>query len=479
MSERPGSTGQAGNRDWRAEARAARRALAVDPSDVDARLQLFWSLLRLGRVDDARLEGRRLIAEGIASLPVLVAISRILIQTGSAGEAVELLRPRWREDPAAGAILAWAYEATEKTALAEFVRAEIRGARYPSNVGGGRVYFANQLVRLLRTHREDAGPATSALVEVLDEGRFAEAGPIFLRWISSSPNPSLALLARADWAMLAGNLDEAEFLLRGYSVDHSLGGEVENRLGDIARLKGQLSEAKRHWKRAAVLNPRDWNAWMDLIHAETVSGNHEAAGALCERVLRSDPPVHVRRAVRAVRSSETPSGSRSPGVFGLAWTENGGGLLSIQCELDPDRQGLLLTGHTGRVLEESARVAFEYLRRVEGAFDDGGVHLHFPDMRMMVDGASAGLALLTTMWVKAVGRTLERRVALTGQIGLAGELYPIDGLKEKLISAHLNEIDLCVIPSENRADLAWLPASVRRDLQILPVSSFDDVKDIL
>ncbi len=172
-------------------------------------------------------------------------------------------------------------------------------------------------------------------------------------------------------------------------------------------------------------------------------------------------------------------------VTGLAWTEVGGELLSIESTIVPGKGRLIHTGQLGEVMQESIQAATTVVRsRAEalGIEDDFyqkyDIHVHVPEGATPKDGPSAGVGMCTAL-VSALTRIPVRaNVAMTGEITLRGEVLPIGGLKEKLLAAHRGGISTVLIPEENRKDLAEIPKNVKDKLEILPVKWIDEVLEI-
>jgi ATP-dependent Lon protease len=172
-------------------------------------------------------------------------------------------------------------------------------------------------------------------------------------------------------------------------------------------------------------------------------------------------------------------------VTGLAWTEVGGELLSIEATIVPGKGRLIHTGQLGDVMQESIQAATTVVRsraQALGIEDDFyqkyDIHVHVPEGATPKDGPSAGIGMCTTL-VSALTRIPVRAdVAMTGEITLRGEVLPIGGLKEKLLAAHRGGITTVLIPEENRKDLAEIPKNVKDKLDIRPVKWIDEVLEV-
>jgi ATP-dependent Lon protease len=169
---------------------------------------------------------------------------------------------------------------------------------------------------------------------------------------------------------------------------------------------------------------------------------------------------------------------------GMAWTEMGGEVLFIEATLLPGGRGLTITGQLGEVMQESARAAQSYLWSHANEFGisaemfkDYGVHLHVPAGAIPKDGPSAGVTITAALASLYTGRRVRPDTAMTGEITLSGLVFPVGGLKEKILAAHRAGIRRILLPSRNEADVEDLPGDVRQELQIVFVSQIREVID--
>jgi len=172
-----------------------------------------------------------------------------------------------------------------------------------------------------------------------------------------------------------------------------------------------------------------------------------------------------------------------PGVVtGLAWTPVGGDILFLEAASMPGSGQLILTGQLGDVMKESARIALSLVRGQLGILSSGfdfkatDLHVHVPSGSIPKDGPSAGTAMFTTLASLVLGRKVDPRLAMTGEVTLRGAVMPVGGIKEKLIAAHRAGIRKILLPRLNEKDLKELPAEVRSDLEVTLV---DHVADVL
>jgi ATP-dependent Lon protease len=169
-------------------------------------------------------------------------------------------------------------------------------------------------------------------------------------------------------------------------------------------------------------------------------------------------------------------------VTGLAWTEVGGELLTVEGVMMPGRGKMSVTGNLRDVMRESIQAANAYVRSRAVAFgieppmfDKKDIHVHVPEGATPKDGPSAGVAMVTAIISVLTGIPVRRDVAMTGEITLRGRVLPIGGLKEKLLAALRGGIKRVIIPEENAKDLAEIPDNVKNVLEILPVARMDEV----
>jgi len=172
-------------------------------------------------------------------------------------------------------------------------------------------------------------------------------------------------------------------------------------------------------------------------------------------------------------------------VTGLAWTEVGGELLTIEAVALPGRGKMTTTGKLGEVMQESIQAALSVVRsraRKLGIQDDfyqkRDIHIHLPEGATPKDGPSAGIAICTSMVSILTGIPVRADVAMTGEITLRGEVLPIGGLKEKLLAAHRGGIKTVLIPQENVKDLTEIPDNIKNKLDIHPVKWIDQVLEL-
>ncbi|MBM09135.1 MAG: endopeptidase La [Magnetovibrio sp.] len=170
---------------------------------------------------------------------------------------------------------------------------------------------------------------------------------------------------------------------------------------------------------------------------------------------------------------------------GLAWTEVGGELLNVEAVMVPGKGKMTITGKLGDVMTESIQAAKSFVqsRCIEfgiepPTFNKKDIHVHVPEGATPKDGPSAGVAMVTSIVSILTGISVNKEVAMTGEVTLRGRILPIGGLKEKLLAAHRGGIKTVLIPKDNEKDLPDIPENVKRGLKIIPVSIVDQVLEL-
>jgi ATP-dependent Lon protease len=183
--------------------------------------------------------------------------------------------------------------------------------------------------------------------------------------------------------------------------------------------------------------------------------------------------------------SEVAERTEVPGVAtGLAWMPSGGDILFIEASQMPGKGSLILTGHLGDVMKESARAALSWVRThgeelgLNPDFEKLDVHLHVPAGAVSKDGPSAGVALIVALASLFTGRRVRGDVAMTGEITLRGSVLPVGGIKEKVLAAHRAGIRRVILPDRNRKDMVDIPESVRKDLELVFVKRIQEALEL-
>ncbi|MDH3906123.1 MAG: endopeptidase La, partial [Gammaproteobacteria bacterium] len=200
------------------------------------------------------------------------------------------------------------------------------------------------------------------------------------------------------------------------------------------------------------------------------------------RVTIQPKSIEKYLGVRRYRYGKAEEKNQVGQVTGLAWTEAGGELLTIEAAVVPGKGKLTHTGQLGEVMTESIQAAMTVVRsraNVLGIDPDFhqklDVHIHVPEGATPKDGPSAGVGMCTSLVSALCDIPVRGDVAMTGEITLRGEVLPIGGLKEKLLAAHRGGISKVLIPQENEKDLAEIPKNIKDKLTIVPVKWIDGV----
>jgi len=201
-----------------------------------------------------------------------------------------------------------------------------------------------------------------------------------------------------------------------------------------------------------------------------------------EQIVVNAEKVEELLGVRKHFSEELLDRDRVGVATGLAWTAVGGDLLFIEVVAVPGKGQILMTGHLGDVMKESAQAALSYARAYAGTqgmaddfFATHDIHVHVPAGSIPKDGPSAGITIGAAILSVLTQRPVNRRVAMTGEITLRGDVLPIGGLKEKTLAAKLAGVHTVIVPKLNRRDLAEIPDTIKKDLTFHFVEHMDDV----
>ncbi|MBX9786704.1 MAG: endopeptidase La [Alphaproteobacteria bacterium] len=335
------------------------------------------------------------------------------------------------------------------------------------------------------------GDPTSALLEVLDPEQNNTFNDHYLE-IDYDLSNVLFVTTANTLNMPQPLLDRMEIIrISGYTEDEKV---------QIARRHLFPKQLENHGLKEAEISITD-KALREVIRTYTL----EAGVRNLERELAN----LCRKAVRYLASPKhksvkitTENLSRFAGIpryrhgmadledtigvtTGLAWTEVGGELLSIEAVMLPGKGKMQITGKLGEVMQESVQAAASYVKSKAPQFgiepplfDKRDIHIHVPEGATPKDGPSAGVAMCTSIVSVLTGIPVRKDVAMTGEITLRGRVLPIGGLKEKLLAALRGGIKIVIIPKENEKDLAEIPSNVKKGMKIIPVSRVEEVLKI-
>ena len=332
------------------------------------------------------------------------------------------------------------------------------------------------------------GDPTSALLEVLDPEQNATFADHYLE-VDYDLSDVMFVTTANSLRMPQPLLDRMEIIrISGYTEDEKL---------QIARRHLIDKQGEAHG-----LKTEEWSitdeALRDLIRTYTREAGvrnlerelaNLARKAVKEIVTKKSRKVTITlknlekyAGVRRFRYGETESEDMVGVVTGLAWTEVGGEILTIESVMVPGKGNIKHTGKLGDVMQESVSAALSYVRSRSISFgikptlfEKRDIHVHVPEGATPKDGPSAGVAMATSMVSVLTGIPIRRDVAMTGEITLRGRVLPIGGLKEKLLAALRAGITTVFFPKDNEKDLAEIPDNVKKALTLIPVSHVDDV----
>jgi len=388
--------------------------------------------------------------------------------------------------------------------------AEIRGHRrtYIGSMPGkvlqslAKVGVRNPLFLLDEIDKMGAdfrGDPSSALLEVLDpeqnhtfsdhylEVDFDLSDVMFVA-TSNSFNIPPALLDRMEVIRLSGYTeDEKTSIAQRYLLPKQLknnGLKVE----EITVEEGAIRDIIRYYTREAGVRSLEREVskiCRKVVKMLLLKKDEKGGKAVAKRVVvgseNLDKFLGVRRYDFGVAEKENQIGQ----VVGLAWTEVGGDLLTIEAVNVPGKGGIIRTGTLGDVMKESIEAARTVVRSraqrfgiKNEVFEKTDIHIHVPEGATPKDGPSAGIGMTTALVSAFTGIPVRGDVAMTGEITLRGEVLPIGGLKEKLLAAHRGGIKTVLIPEQNVKDLAEIPDNVKNQLEIVPVRWIEKVLEV-
>ena len=390
----------------------------------------------------------------------------------------------------------------------EFVRQSLGGVRDEAEIRGHRRTYIGSLPGKIVSNIKKAG--TSNPLFLLDE--IDKLGQDF------RGDPSSALLEVLDpeqnnkfqdhYLELDYDLSDVMFVTTANSLD--MPQPLLDRM-EIIRLEGYTEEekvqiAKRHLipkqMDAHGLKPEELTFSDDALRAMIRHYTREAGVRTLERELAKVARKSLRQilenklekveltpenlgeylGVRKFRYGMGEEEDQIGAVTGLAWTEVGGELLTIEAVTVPGKGQIKTTGKLGEVMQESIQAAMSFVKARAPAygvkpsiFARKDIHVHLPEGAVPKDGPSAGIGMVTAIISTLAGVAVRRDVAMTGEVTLRGRVLPIGGLKEKLLAALRGGITTVLIPAENEKDIADLPNSVKEGIEIVPVSHVDEV----
>ncbi|SMC47833.1 ATP-dependent proteinase. Serine peptidase. MEROPS family S16 [Novosphingobium sp. B1] len=390
----------------------------------------------------------------------------------------------------------------------QFVRQSLGGVRDEAEIRGHRRTYIGSLPGKIVTNLKKAGTANplflldeidklgqdfrgdpaSALLEVLDPEQNAKFQDHYLE-LDFDLSDVMFVCTANSLNLPQPLLDRMEIIrLEGYTEDEKV---------EIAERHLVRKQVEAHGLKKGEFT-LETEALRDLIRYYT-----REAGV---RTLEREVARLARKSLRQILEGKTKSVTITPenlsdfagvrkfrhgvsdeenqvgAVTGLAWTEVGGELLTIESVTVPGKGAVKTTGKLGEVMSESVQMAFSFVKARgpsygirPSIFNRKDLHIHLPEGAVPKDGPSAGIGMVTAMVSTLTGIPVRSDVAMTGEVTLRGRVLAIGGLKEKLLAALRGGIKTVLIPEENRKDLAEIPANIKEGLEIVPVAHVDEV----
>jgi ATP-dependent Lon protease len=393
----------------------------------------------------------------------------------------------------------------------EFARQSLGGVRDEAEIRGHRRTYIGSLPGKIISNLKKAGTSNplflldeidklgqdfrgdpaSALLEVLDPEQNAKFQDHYLE-LDYDLSDVMFVTTANSLDMPQPLLDRMEIIrLEGYTEDEKV---------EIARRHLIPKQVEAHGLKAeelvfaddglrAVLRYYTREAGVRTLERELAKVARKALRRILEGKIESVTVTEdnlqdflgVRRYRFGVGEEEDQIGA----VTGLAWTEVGGELLTIEAVTVPGKGQIKTTGKLGDVMQESIQAAMSFVKARAPAFGvkpsifaRKDIHVHLPEGAVPKDGPSAGIGMVTAMISTLTGVPVRRDVAMTGEVTLRGRVLPIGGLKEKLLAALRGGITTVLIPEENQKDLAELPANLKEQLTVVPVAHVDQVLEL-
>jgi len=390
----------------------------------------------------------------------------------------------------------------------EFVRQSLGGVRDEAEIRGHRRTYIGSMPGKIASNLKKAGamnplilldeidklgqdfrgdPA-SALLEVLDPEQNSKFQDHYLE-IDLDLSDVMFVTTANSLNLPRALLDRMEIIrLEGYTEDekveiaqrHLIEKQIEAhglKDGEFAIEEAALRDLIRYYTREAGVR---------TLEREIARLARKALRRILEgketRVVITPDNLGDYAGVRKFRHGVSEEEHQIGAVTGLAWTEVGGELLTIESVTVPGKGQIRTTGKLGDVMNESVQAAFSYVKArapgygIKPSFiNRRDIHIHLPEGAVPKDGPSAGIGMVTSIVSTLTGIAVNKDVAMTGEVTLRGRVLPIGGLKEKLLAALRGGIKTVLIPQENEKDLAEIPANIKEGLEIVPVSHVDEV----
>ncbi|AOR75617.1 endopeptidase La [Novosphingobium resinovorum] len=390
----------------------------------------------------------------------------------------------------------------------EFIRQSLGGVRDEAEIRGHRRTYIGSLPGKIVTNLRKAGKSNplflldeidklgqdfrgdpaSALLEVLDPEQNAKFQDHYLE-LDIDLSDVMFVCTANSLNLPQPLLDRMEIIrLEGYTEDekveiaerHLIRKQVEAhglKTGEFTLTQEGLRDLIRYYTREAGVRTleREIARLARKSLRQILEGKAKAVTITPENL---DEFAGIRKFRHGMGEEEHQVGA----VTGLAWTEVGGELLTIESVTVPGKGNIKATGKLGDVMNESISTAFSFVRARSphygikpSVFHKKDIHIHLPEGAVPKDGPSAGIGMVTSIVSTLTGNPVRKDIAMTGEVTLRGRVLPIGGLKEKLLAALRGGITTVLIPEENRKDLAEIPDNVKQGLEIIPVAHVDEV----
>jgi len=390
----------------------------------------------------------------------------------------------------------------------EFIRQSLGGVRDEAEIRGHRRTYIGSLPGKIVTNLKKAGTSNplflldeidklgqdfrgdpaSALLEVLDPEQNAKFNDHYLE-IDIDLSDVMFVCTANTLNLPQPLLDRMEIIrLEGYTEDekveiaerHLIAKQVEThglKDGEFTLTQGGLRALIQRYTREAGVRTLE----REIARLARKALRQILEGKVTSVTITPDN-LHEFAGVQKYRHGLSEQEDQIGAVTGLAWTEVGGELLTIESVTVPGKGQVKTTGKLGDVMKESVQAAFSFVQARSPSFGikpslfhRKDIHIHLPEGAVPKDGPSAGIGLVTSIVSTLTGIAVRKDVAMTGEVTLRGRVLPIGGLKEKLLAALRGGITTVLIPQENEKDLADIPANIREGLKIVPVSHVDEV----
>ncbi|HWU72249.1 MAG TPA: endopeptidase La [Sphingomonas sp.] len=390
----------------------------------------------------------------------------------------------------------------------EFIRQSLGGVRDEAEIRGHRRTYIGSLPGKIVSNLKKAGTSNplflldeidklgqdfrgdpaSALLEVLDPEQNSKFNDHYLE-IDIDLSDVMFVTTANTLNLPQPLLDRMEIIrLEGYTEDekveiaerHLIAKQVEAhglKEGEFTLTNEGLRALIQHYTREAGVRTleREIAKLIRKALRQILEGKVESVTITPEN-------LHEFAGVQKYRHGLSEKEHQIGAVTGLAWTEVGGELLTIESVTVPGKGMVKTTGKLGDVMKESVQAAMSFVQArapsygiKPSLFARKDIHVHLPEGAVPKDGPSAGIGLVTSIVSTLTGVPVRREVAMTGEVTLRGRVLPIGGLKEKLLAALRGGIETVLIPKDNEKDLVEIPANIRQGLKIIPVEHVDEV----